>query len=110
VSQTNAARQKPWASLISFTASQKVLSLFEGAVAVRVCFVLRRPKKHYTTKGLRADAPTYHTSATDLDKLVRLVLDALTGIVYRDDAQVAQIVATKQYGDAPGASVEVEEI
>lgn len=44
------------------------------------------------------ETPGYpHTKMPDLDKLARLVLDALTGIVYADDSQVAAIYASKVY-------------
>jgi Holliday junction resolvase RusA-like endonuclease len=41
------------------------------------------------------------TVAPDLDKLSRAVLDALTGILYRDDSQVIELRASKTY-DTPG--------
>jgi Holliday junction resolvase RusA-like endonuclease len=47
------------------------------------------------------------TVPPDLDKLVRGVLDALTAIAYRDDAQVTRLTASKAYGDTPGVSVSV---
>jgi len=34
----------------------------------------------------------------DLDKLIRAVLDAMTGIVYGDDSQVTEIEASKRRG------------
>ena len=37
------------------------------------------------------------TVPPDLDKLVRAVLDGLTGVVYADDSQVVSIKATKYY-------------
>lgn len=40
----------------------------------------------------------------DLDNLVK-VLDALNGIVWRDDAQVVSIFARKVYAEAPGLDV-----
>lgn len=36
------------------------------------------------------------TLRPDLDKLVRSVLDALTGIVYKDDSQVSELTASKR--------------
>jgi Holliday junction resolvase RusA-like endonuclease len=35
-----------------------------------------------------------------VDKLCRAVLDALTGILYHDDAQVVSLNASKRYGVA----------
>ena len=40
--------------------------------------------------------PTLPTRPPDLDKLVRGALDALTGVVWTDDAQVTRLVAVKQ--------------
>ena len=45
----------------------------------------------------------------DLDKLCRACLDSLTGIVWRDDAQVVRLEASKGYG-APGVVIWVEPI
>lgn len=50
-----------------------------------------KPKK-------QAESDVYKASAPDLDKLVRAVLDALTGTLYEDDRQVCHIEAHKGYG------------
>jgi Holliday junction resolvase RusA-like endonuclease len=34
----------------------------------------------------------------DIDKICRSTFDALTGVLFKDDAQVVEIVARKQYG------------
>lgn len=49
-----------------------------------------------------------HVIAPDLDKLVRGIGDALTSVVWDDDSQVVEIVASKDYGE-PGVVVMVEE-
>jgi Holliday junction resolvase RusA-like endonuclease len=60
-----------------------------GAVVVQLAFDLARPK------SVRR---THATTRPDLDKLVRAMLDAGTEAgVWRDDAQVVEVVATKQY-------------
>jgi Holliday junction resolvase RusA-like endonuclease len=46
----------------------------------------------------------------DTDKLIRSVLDALTGIVWTDDSQVVEILARKQFGIQPGVDIIIEEI
>jgi Holliday junction resolvase RusA-like endonuclease len=43
----------------------------------------------------------------DLDKLVRAILDSLTGVVWRDDAQVVDIVARKVYAETPGVDIAI---
>jgi crossover junction endodeoxyribonuclease RusA len=110
VSQTNAAKQKPWASLISTMAVDAGVRLIErGPAFVDLAFVMPRPKSHYRGKAmtLRDDAPHYHASKPDADKLLRLVLDSLTGIAYIDDAQVQVRSAEKVYGTSPGVWVRI---
>ncbi len=43
--------------------------------------------------------PSHAYPPDDLDKLCRAVLDAMTGIVYRDDSQVVYLEATKRRAD-----------
>ena len=40
-------------------------------------------------------APNIKTGKPDIDKLVRAALDGMTGIIYRDDAQVFMITGMK---------------
>lgn len=82
-------------------------------VVVELQFDLARPLGHFGTGRnvgeLRKSAPDVPTKNPDLDKLTRAVLDALTGIVYRDDAQVVELLASKRYGRSPGVRVFVNE-
>jgi len=41
----------------------------------------------------------------DVDKLIRAVLDSMTGILYDDDAQVVEVHAFKVYSPEPGALI-----
>lgn len=97
-------RTRPWKAAVTAEAARVVEeqaletpAFGRGPVAVDVTFLLPRPKGHYGTRGLLPSAPTVPTVTPDLDKLVRAVLDALTGIVWRDDAQVASLIAGKRY-------------
>ena len=77
----------------------------EGAVVLSVWFVLPAPK--WVTGRRRANSKRtgFEPRATrkpDVDKLLRTVLDGLTGYAYRDDAQVVGFgVVKKSYAD-PG--------
>jgi hypothetical protein len=62
-----------------------------GPLAVSVAFTLPKPKSAPKTRR------TYPCKRPDLDKLVRAVLDAMTGIVFADDAQVVRLSARKCY-------------
>lgn len=43
----------------------------------------------------------------DLDNIIKIIGDALNGIVYVDDAQICRAVVEKRYGDEPGVFVVV---
>ena len=61
-------------------------------VEVRCVFYFRK------TKSKKAvDKGPYVTKPPDLDKLIRTVLDAMTDIVYDDDAQVVRLSGEKRY-------------
>lgn len=46
----------------------------------------------------------------DLDKLVRATGDALTGVIYHDDAQVVEILCRKLYGPVESVRVVASEV
>lgn len=54
-----------------------------------------------------------YTKRPDLDKFVRAVLDAITGVLIPDDSQVTSVTATKSFAGsqyphpAPGCNIEV---
>lgn len=61
------------------------------ALAVSMIFVMPRPASHWTSKGtLSSDgkAQAFPTTKPDLDKMCRACLDAITGVLAADDAQV----------------------
>lgn len=75
-------RLRAWRKSVAWVARAALGATEPTADAVRVrCHFLVRPQRH-------GDAP-------DLDKLVRAVLDALTGIAFVDDKQVVQLDARR---------------
>jgi len=91
-------------------------------VEVSIEFFVRRPDNHFRilagipdresgSAGLRKAAPHSATGKPDIDKLIRNVLDSLTGVVFHDDAQVVRVVAEKRFdNNAEGAMINVKEI
>lgn len=69
------------------------LPRFQSAVMVDVTFILKRPKATPKTRTPPA------IKKPDIDKTVRAVLDAMTDIVYSDDAQVIEVRARKRLAD-----------
>lgn len=49
----------------------------------------------------------WRANRRDLDKLMRSILDALTGLVWLDDEQVDEATLGKQIGERPGATVRI---
>jgi Holliday junction resolvase RusA-like endonuclease len=100
------AKAKPWMAAVSAEAAQAMDGgeLLQGPLGLTAYFKFPRPKSHYRTGKnahlLSERAPADHDKKPDCDKLIRAIGDAMTGIVYHDDAQIAQVFATKTYGPA----------
>ena len=100
---------KAWQSLVADAASRAITErpdwqILDGAVRLTLAFFLPRPKS-------LAKKVTAHIKAPDCSKLIRSTEDAMSGIVFRDDAQVVEIVAGKYYAgatDSPHVRVRVE--
>jgi Holliday junction resolvase RusA-like endonuclease len=69
-------------------------------VILDVWFYFPRPQKFLTKKYAAIDVP--HTTKIDADKALRLVADALSGVVYPDDSRIIDAYVHKRYC-APGA-------
>lgn len=87
-----------WRATIALKAKEAGCKPVEGPVRVNLIFHLKRPK---TVKRL------FPIVAPDLDKLIRGVLDGLTGVAYVDDAQVVDIFAQKVYTNFAHLDVEI---
>ncbi len=88
-------------------AQQKIRQLLNGPVAIRAEFYLPRPKRLMR----RSDpaGPIAHTARPDIDNLSKSLLDAWRGMVWRDDAQIHVLLASKSYAEKDGIPrVEVE--
>lgn len=108
---------RPWRNAIS-TAARRLTPKgwhTKMGVSMTVTFILSRPKSHFRSNGkLKDTAPRLCLGRIgDLDKLVRAVFDALTGIAYDDDSQVFDLHAERRYAigyEKPGAIITVTSI
>ena len=50
------------------------------------------------------------TRKPDCDNVAKVIADALNGLAWHDDSQVVSLHVSKQYGEAPGVSVMMEEV
>lgn len=104
------AKAKPWKRMVAACAEEQAgRVVLEGPLKLTVVFELARPKGHLGKNGVRASAPAHPTVKPDATKLLRGVEDALTGILWRDDAQIVEQHVTKRYTElAPLTTITVE--
>lgn len=91
LTSTNAA-VKTWEQTIRSVAQDHAAAFTTDPVRVRLRFALPRPKSLSRRASCRP-----HTKRPDVDKLARAALDALTGVIYKDDSQVYALHAAKYY-------------
>ena len=88
--------------------------LITGPVKLELTFFMERTKGHYGTGRnagkLKASAPRHHTKTPDVLKLARGVEDALTAVIWKDDAQIVLELLSKEYGERPGVWVRITEL
>ena len=99
----DAKGSRPWKQEVAATALQyRPSELLAGPVELQLVFFVARPKSHYGTGRnaavVKPSAPVFPITRPDCTKLVRCVEDALTNVIWRDDAQVVHQVAGKRYG------------
>ena len=70
-----------------------------GPVTVSLICSFPRPKSHFNTKGLSPRAPKYHAQKPDAENVAKAILDALTGVCWKDDAQVCSLAVHKTWAD-----------
>ncbi len=57
------------------------------------------------SKKMMINGQILPTKKPDIDNIAKVVLDALNGICYHDDAQICQICCKKMYAKNPGIQV-----
>lgn len=95
---------RPWRQDVAIIAKEEMqkiaMSIIRRPHAVRIGFYFVRPQS--TKKTI-----IHKTTAPDLDKTLRALADALTGICYEDDAQVSQCWVSKAFDVTPRSVVRV---
>ncbi len=106
-------RMKPWRSHVAAcveTARQQQgtwPTLSTGAIRLGLCCVFVRPA------SVSARKRPHHTVKPDASKLLRAIEDALTRVLWRDDAQITTESVCKRYaeaGESAHVRVEIEEV
>jgi Holliday junction resolvase RusA-like endonuclease len=82
---------------------------FSGPLACMLRFTFARPRSHCTGAGvLRKGSPLVHVFKPDVDNLAKFVMDALSGVYYRDDRQITYLCVEKKYGDEDSVAVDLK--
>jgi Holliday junction resolvase RusA-like endonuclease len=105
-------RSKPWKQCLAAVMSEHYDGVPQPTpLGCVMTFTMPRPLSHYGTKKgeryVKPNAPVRHTSKPDLDKLVRAVFDAGSGLIWTDDHVIAEMNAMKIYGEKPGVLISV---
>lgn len=106
---------KAWRSAVIAEAMAMEIPTITDALAIRLTFILPRPKSHFLKSGLRPDAPKHPITRPDTDNLAKLVMDALGEAgVWSDDSAVCSTLICKHYpnkgGSSVGCHIEIEEL
>jgi Holliday junction resolvase RusA-like endonuclease len=109
----DAKHNRPWRERVAACAADAYDGPpLAGPLMVAMRFVVTRPAGHYgsgrNADTLKSSAPDHPAVKPDVLKLARSTEDALKGIVWRDDSQTVRLVLEKQYGERPGAEIEIE--
>lgn len=109
LSEETGAKGREWRALIATGAKRAMRDAmpFDGPIAVALTFYFARP----TSQKLPIPYVFTH-GRHDIDKLARMVLDAMTdAAVWRDDGQVSVLAAEKRYvegAERPGVLITLE--
>lgn len=102
-------RLKDWRTVVALAAGNVSETELGGEILtgpIRLALTFRLPRPASLAKRV-----TEHTKKPDIDKLCRAIGDALASVIYRDDAQVIELVARKTYAPgAAGVDIVVEEV
>lgn len=82
-----------------------------GPIALELMLLLQIPASWSKTKRARAvNGAVCATKKPDADNVLKGIKDGCNGIVWRDDAQVVQILIHKKYSEMPRAVVSIREL
>ena len=100
-----AKAEKRIAAIASDAMQDAGLEPFTGPVSVIIIARYRIPPSWPKAKREAAERHDFSPGKPDLDNVIKLVLDAIQGVVMEDDVQVAMVEAIKTFSHKPGIVV-----
>lgn len=76
-------------------------------IALSVVFRLR-PASSLSKKKKNALYGSEHNKKPDLDNLLKMIIDRMSGVFYKDDNVIHEIHARKEYAEVPGIEITLE--
>lgn len=105
-------KSKPWKQKVAAVAyDHRPDELLDGPIRLSLSFFRVRPQGHFNSKGeLNKEglANPYPATRPDVLKLARGVEDALTGVIWSDDARIVREVLSKDWSDVESVVIEIE--
>lgn len=96
-------------TFIRLTAAPMFAEPFDCAVALDITAIFAPPKS-WSARKTAATLGAPHTQRPDLDNIVKTVADALNGVAYADDGQIAEAACRKVWGPVAKTVVVVRPI
>ena len=90
----------------SYTAVSKVK--FERNLPIEISILALYSVPKYVsrkTKELMLNGRLFPTKKPDADNIIKVILDALNGLAYQDDAQIYRVYFEKMYAEIPETKV-----
>lgn len=103
VNTSDNKRLRPWRYDVAEMAMIQQAQMFDRETPVEITM------NFYFTKPASAKRRRGMTVKPDIDKTCRSILDAITGILIEDDAQVVEMHARKHYGGPERVEIRVQE-
>lgn len=103
-------RLKPWREQVAACARAAGVRLIDGDVAVRIVARWERPAAHRRKDGTLRPCASARAGKADCDKVARAICDALAGVAYENDRQVAALSVERVWcidGESEGATITV---
>ncbi len=88
---------------------QQHKTFLNGTLRATVTFFIEMPKS-WTQKKKDSTQGKLHTSKPDTSNLLKFIEDCGTGIIYKDDSQIASIFVEKRWADESSTYFTIEEI
>lgn len=109
-------RNEDWKSYIRVSANEQLpdgWKVMDCPLAIKATFFFSPPKSwaKYRLRELQCGVRFFKTTKPDLtDNLMKGLIDALTGIIWRDDAIICVVQSSKEYAESPRIELSVNAI